>query len=844
MANTTIPNLPVAVSLSGDEIVEIVQSGTSKRTTLNSIVNLPNNSTTAIGLFTDIQHTLIPNKISLIFTSGFSNVSIGSAFYVNDSYATSALANLYPNVCTVSADGRYWRLLPLNGEISVDQTGALGDPAAMGAVNDQVAIQAAINYAAAMGGAIQTVTFPQRNYSIWNTVRTTTFWNWGIDGCSMSIPSTLAAKGIALKGCAKPYTRIRSFNVDGTEFGTNWQTIAADGNPWRGHGLMVASPATDADAVSFTGSISGTTLTVTTMTSGNLGNGYQIKGTGVTAGTAICYQLTGTHGGVGTYLISQSQTVASSSLTASLVQDRNTICLERIWLDGGTTANGNLNWSNPPTDVPNGWDVSHKGIAFQPDRYMGDLILRDCRISGYRGELIYASNNIESGLIFDGMVELAETNGQALNPAGGHVTCPGYIRAWNCSIAIEGWLGVGNLRGEFRNMLRSSTFCGGIIDQSGSGIGFTPQRPLDARWPRTFPAFELDITISSPQQTINVGSFLTGKITAIDSTVAFAANETSGPFKGGIIDTDLEVIIVVDKANLATGISMTGGTASGSKLLRNVRVKPRTFRTKDAIVAGYKVNDIVSFLGSGSSYGENVIIEGGSGPSGRGCGMSGTVTAPPDFYPVFKNNNFEAWTDQSTTGQNIATTPGIILRGDRMYITGGGATNSVTALILPTTGVGNGQELTLINATGPSGNWYFSIDRSTAGARLPATRLVGGGDFIKLVYDSYFGYWREVIRPQAIAYVSSIGGVSAITLPALAANAISPVQTITVYGAQTQMKVEMIPTNANTALEIVNPLVTAANTVSFRVREVSGASYAGGTYNCIITLEHRRSWLA
>jgi hypothetical protein len=42
-----------------------------------------------------------------------------------------------------------------------------------------------------------------------------------------------------------------------------------------------------------------------------------LSGTGVTAGTTITAQLTGTTGGAGTYTVSASQTVASTSMTTS-----------------------------------------------------------------------------------------------------------------------------------------------------------------------------------------------------------------------------------------------------------------------------------------------------------------------------------------------------------------------------------------------------------------------------------------------------------------------------------------------------------------------------------------------
>ncbi|CAB4123405.1 hypothetical protein UFOVP41_53 [uncultured Caudovirales phage] len=68
----------------------------------------------------------------------------------------------------------------------------------------------------------------------------------------------------------------------------------------------------------FTGSISGTTLTVTAVSSGNIGIGSTISGTGVTVGTTITALGSGT-GGVGTYTVSVSQTVASTTITGTIV---------------------------------------------------------------------------------------------------------------------------------------------------------------------------------------------------------------------------------------------------------------------------------------------------------------------------------------------------------------------------------------------------------------------------------------------------------------------------------------------------------------------------------------------
>lgn len=67
-------------------------------------------------------------------------------------------------------------------------------------------------------------------------------------------------------------------------------------------------------AFSVTGSIAGTTLTVSAVGSGTLNVGDEIFGTGVTDNTVITALGTGV-GGTGTYTVNQSQTVGSTTLT-------------------------------------------------------------------------------------------------------------------------------------------------------------------------------------------------------------------------------------------------------------------------------------------------------------------------------------------------------------------------------------------------------------------------------------------------------------------------------------------------------------------------------------------------
>ena len=71
-------------------------------------------------------------------------------------------------------------------------------------------------------------------------------------------------------------------------------------------------------SANFIGSISGTTLTVTLLTSGSIGVGQSLFGVGITAETVVTALGTGT-GGVGTYTVNISQTVASETMNTAAV---------------------------------------------------------------------------------------------------------------------------------------------------------------------------------------------------------------------------------------------------------------------------------------------------------------------------------------------------------------------------------------------------------------------------------------------------------------------------------------------------------------------------------------------
>ncbi len=80
--------------------------------------------------------------------------------------------------------------------------------------------------------------------------------------------------------------------------------------------VTLSAPPVWASSASFTATSSTTTLSVSAVASGTIYAG-QVISSGAAAGTVINYQLTGTTGGVGTYNISISQSIASATAMAS-----------------------------------------------------------------------------------------------------------------------------------------------------------------------------------------------------------------------------------------------------------------------------------------------------------------------------------------------------------------------------------------------------------------------------------------------------------------------------------------------------------------------------------------------
>jgi len=127
------------------------------------------------------------------------------------------------------------------------------------------------------------------------------------------LPVSLAVQGdfiVVNEGLSEAVVGQKAY----AEFGTGKASFAAAGSPSTG--ATSTSSAVAAETSQFTGSIASDLLTVTAVGSGTIYPGTTISGTGITTGTKIASQLSGTTGGIGTYTlsISQQKDIASGTI--------------------------------------------------------------------------------------------------------------------------------------------------------------------------------------------------------------------------------------------------------------------------------------------------------------------------------------------------------------------------------------------------------------------------------------------------------------------------------------------------------------------------------------------------
>lgn len=189
---------------------------------------------TAPALFADLAHRSPHPDTHFIESAGHVSPGQGSARYIHDSLCDEAFRAAHPRFVLRCANGRIFRLQAEAGSLSVEHGGAVGD----GLANDQPAIQAAIDYAHAIGA--RELRFESARYRIDCPVRTSPERDTRAeDGRPLVVRASLA-----LRGCTAEPSVLDFRGLGGIDPDANWQVVPFKSDDpsdavWRGGGIYV-----------------------------------------------------------------------------------------------------------------------------------------------------------------------------------------------------------------------------------------------------------------------------------------------------------------------------------------------------------------------------------------------------------------------------------------------------------------------------------------------------------------------------------------------------------------------------------------------------------------------------
>jgi len=149
MSNVQIPNLPVAISISGSEQLEAVQEGTSVRITTSQIANLAggqsSSSTNFVANIAALRILTVTVGVNVIVGGYYADGDGGGGFFygVKGAAPGTYVENYGTIIVPTGGDGSSaWLRVPAES-MTLAQFGAKGD----GTTDDHAAIQAALNAA-------------------------------------------------------------------------------------------------------------------------------------------------------------------------------------------------------------------------------------------------------------------------------------------------------------------------------------------------------------------------------------------------------------------------------------------------------------------------------------------------------------------------------------------------------------------------------------------------------------------------------------------------------------------------------------------------------------------------
>jgi len=503
----------------------------------------------------------------------------------------------------------------------------------------------------------------------------------------------------------------------------------------------------------FTGEIAGTVLTVTNISSGTIlfDGKHSISGTGVSNGTVITAQLTGTAGSTGTYRVNQRQTVASTAMIEDLKPAGVEIYINTesynpftgaLRVQGGIGLEGNLNLE--------GELVAYGGAIYQ-GRDGGvtakQLTEDDSVAPGYVG--ITNASGVFTGDA-DGFVQFALKNHSAGTAASTDI-----IAYASNGDNNSGWIDMG---------ITSENFSDPNFSVTGPDTGY--------------------IFMSAPAGTTNSGDLLIG---TSDNGVTNDIIVFSNGFDGG---NERMRIIGAARAGHAAGVEVLAPTES-------------TSTTTGAL----RVNGGLGLIGN-LNVGGNVAITGTISIGGSGSSLETTTLAVSDPMIKMGTGNSSDIIDLGFYGtySSIATE----LNGAIDAVVTTITVNSTTAF--PTSGnlVCGSEELSY---TGKTPTTFTGVTRGVNGTTAAThgnTTKIFVANYSGLVRDASDGAFKLFSGLTTLAPLSTInfGGAGLVYAP-LSVGAITSTGNFTTSGDVAINGGDL--TSTATTFNLLNATVTTLN---------------------------------
>lgn len=192
------------------------------------------------ALFADLAQRSPAADVARLDSTGYGEPGKGAASYISDELCDEGLLAEHPRFVFRTANDRIFRLMPEAGSLSVEQGGAKGD----GAINDQPALQAAIDYAHAAGA--RELRFESEHYRVDCPPRFSPVEDKRAeDGRPLVI-----RKSLSLKGCAPNRTTLDFRAMDGEDPEADWQLVAKSSSDptlsvWRGGAIYLQGDVPD-----------------------------------------------------------------------------------------------------------------------------------------------------------------------------------------------------------------------------------------------------------------------------------------------------------------------------------------------------------------------------------------------------------------------------------------------------------------------------------------------------------------------------------------------------------------------------------------------------------------------